>query len=69
VSRRPYEEPDNLADDEELQEDSFMVQINPDVFDSMTHNILTVDKTRRQWHVLSLMSEAEGRISHHTLAR
>jgi len=60
LSRRPYKEPDNLADNEELQEDSFIVQNNPDVLDSMTDNALTVDKTRRQWHVLSLMSEAKG---------
>ena len=26
----------------------------------MTDNALTVDKTRRQWHVLSLMPESEG---------
>ena len=60
LSRRPYEEPDNLEDDEELQEDSFIVQINPDVFDSVTDNALAVDKIKRQWHVLSLTSDAES---------
>jgi len=60
LSRRPYDEPDNLEDDEELQEDSFIVQINPDVFDSVTDNALAVDKTKRQWHVLSLTPEAES---------
>ena len=51
LSRRPYDEPDNLEDDEELQEDSFIAQINPDVFDSVTDNALAVDKIKRQWHV------------------
>ena len=59
-SRRSYDEPDNLEDDEELQEDSFIVQINPDVFDSVTDNVLAVDKIKRQWHVLSLTSDAES---------
>ena len=60
LSRRPYDEPDNLEDDEELQEDSFIVQINPDVFDSVTDNALAGDKIKRQWHVLSLTSDAES---------
>jgi len=60
LSRSPYDEPDNIEDDEKLQEDSFIVQINPDVFDSVTDNALAVDKTTRQWHVLSLTPEAEG---------
>jgi len=60
LNRRPYDEPDNLEDAEELQEDSFIVQINPDVFDSVTDNVLSIDKSKRQWHVLSLTPEAEG---------
>ena len=47
-------------DDEELQEDSFIVQINPDVFDPVSDNALAVSKSKRQWHVLSLTPEAEG---------
>jgi len=33
LSRRPYEIPTNLEDDEELQEDSFIAHIEPDIFD------------------------------------
>ena len=32
LSRRPYDEPGDLSGDEELQEDSFIAQIQPDIF-------------------------------------
>jgi len=60
LSRRPYVEPDTLEDDEELQEDSFIVQINPDVFDSVADNALRNKNMDRQWHVLCLSSEKDG---------
>ena len=37
LSRRPYDEPANLEDDEELQEDSFIAHIEPDIFDSVSN--------------------------------
>jgi len=54
LSRRPYDEPDDLEEDEELQEDSFIVQMDPDVFDSVTDNALKVKQEKRQWHVFCL---------------
>ena len=54
LSRRPYDEPTNLEEDEELQEDTFIAGIEPDIFDSVTDNGLKVKKTMSQWHVLSL---------------
>ena len=54
LSRRLYDEPDNLGHDEELQEDSFIVQMDPDVFDSVTDNTLKDKQKKRQRHVLSL---------------
>ena len=59
LSRRPYDEPDNLEQDEELQEDSFIVQMDPDFFDSVTDNALKVKQEERQWHVLSLSVEGD----------
>jgi len=59
LSRRPYDEPDNLEHDEELQEDSCIVQMDPNVFDSVTDNALKVKQEERQWHVFSLSIEED----------
>ena len=59
LSRRPYDEPDNLEQDKELQED--IVQMDPDVFDSVTDNALKVKQEERQWHVLSLSAEEDDK--------
>jgi len=59
LSRRPYDEPDNLEEDEELQDDSFIVQMDPGVFDSVTDNALKVKQEERQWHVLALSVEED----------
>jgi len=41
------------------KEDSFIVQMDPDVFDSVTDNALKVKQEERQWHVLSLSVEED----------
>ena len=38
LSRRPYDTPTNLEADEELQEDSFIAQLDPDIFESVSRN-------------------------------
>ena len=43
-----------MEEDEELQEDSFIAGIEPDIFDFVTDSGLKVKKTISQWHVLSL---------------
>jgi len=54
LSRRPYDELGDLTEDEELQEDSFIAQTDPDIFDSVTDNALKIKQPNRQWHVLSI---------------
>ena len=59
LSRRPYDEPVDLYEDEELQEDSFIAQVDPDVFDSVTNNDLKIKRRNRQWHVLTINADEE----------
>jgi len=56
LSRRPYDEPANLEDDEELQEDSFIAHIEPDIFDSVSNYDLKHGHRNNQWHVLTIDS-------------
>jgi len=53
LSRRPYDDPGDLKEDEELQEDSFIAYLDPDIFDSVTDNSRKSKKPYRQWHILS----------------
>jgi len=46
LSRRPYDEPGDLSGDEELQEDSFIAQIQPGIFDYAPNN----DRRPKQPH-------------------
>jgi len=59
LSRRTYDDPQDLSDDEELQEDSFIAQIDSDIFGSVTDNALKLDRQMSQWHVLTLNAEDE----------
>jgi len=57
LSRRPYDEPTNLEDDEELQEDSFIAHIEPDIFDSVSNYDLKHGHRDNRWHVLTIDSK------------
>jgi len=59
LSRHPYDEPGDLTGDEELQEDSFVAQMEPDIFDSMTDNGLRIKQPHTQWQFLSINAKDE----------
>jgi len=59
LSRRPYDEPTNLEEDEELQEDSFITAIDPDIFDFGINSGFNVKERDRQWHILNLSTEED----------
>ena len=45
LSRRTYDEPQDLSDDKELQEDSFIAEVDSDIFGYVTDNALNlIDK-------------------------
>ena len=54
LSRRPHDEPGDLSGDEELQDDSFIAQIQPAIFDSTPNIGRRPKQPHRQWHVLSI---------------
>jgi len=56
LSRRPYDDPGDLKEDEELQEDIFIAYLDPDIFDSVTDNSRKAKKPYRQWNIASIDS-------------
>ena len=45
LSRRTYDDPQDLSDDKELQEDSFIAEVDSDIFGYVTDNALNlIDK-------------------------
>jgi len=52
VSRRPYTEPDVDKEDEEIDEDSYIAQIDADVFDAVTDRESIQSKPKRQWTLI-----------------
>jgi len=59
LSRRPYDEPGDLSWDKELHEDSFIAQIQPDIFASTQNNGRRPKQPHIQWHVLSINAQNE----------
>jgi len=45
-----------LKEDEELQDDSFIAYLEPDIFNSVTDSSCKTKKPYRQWHILSINS-------------
>jgi len=54
LSRHLYDEPTNLENDEELQEDSFIAHIDPNIFEPEINDKLHPTQCRNQWHVLTI---------------
>ena len=54
LSRRPYDTPVNLDGDEETQEDSFIAQIDADIFESTVNSKLRPPKRTSDRHISSL---------------
>ena len=66
LSRRPYEEPVNLEVDEELKEDSFIAQIEPDIFEPLINDMSQRSHRNNQWHVLTIdMTDSKTELSQH----
>ena len=59
LSRRPYEVPIELEIDEELKEDSFIAQIEPDIFEPTNKIKPRPDRHRRQWHILTIDADEQ----------
>jgi len=54
LSRRPYDTPTDLDADEELQEDSFIAQVNPHIFEPVLTDKIRLPRQTYSKHVLAV---------------
>jgi len=53
ISRRPFPEPVVEEEDEEIAEDSYIAQIDTDIFDSVTDNTMESNNAKKKWTVIT----------------